>query len=366
MTQTLASIADALGLPVVGDGSLPITGLAEPAAAAPDQLALAMNADYAAALSQGQARAALLWADADWQALGLSGAILPPRPRFSMASLTATLDPGQGYAPGIHPTALVDPTADIGPDVAIGPYSIVGPGARIGARTVIGPQCHIGWQAQLGPDGLLHSQVTVGARVRIGARFVAQPGARVSCDGVSVVTPEPSDAERARAAVAGDAEPGASGPQAWARIHSLGAVQIGDDVEIGANSTIDRGTVRDTVIGTGCKIDNLVQIGHNVVAGDNVLFCAQAAVAGSAVIGDGVVLGGKAGVSDNITIGARAVLGGASIVLSNVPEGRVMLGYPAMKIDNHIESYKALRRLPRALRDVAALKKAVPKPDGND
>jgi UDP-3-O-[3-hydroxymyristoyl] glucosamine N-acyltransferase len=366
MPHTIAEIAAALGLMHEGDGTLQVTGLAEPATARPDELALAMTPDYAAALKDGGARAALLWQDADWRALGLGAAILPPRPRFTLAALSARLDPGQGYAPGIHAGACVDPSAEIGADVAIGPFTVVDPGARIGAGSVIGPHCHIGRDARIGEDALIHSHVTISARVAIGARFVAQPGARIGGDGFSFVTPEPSDAERARAALAGASAADGKEIQPWARIHSLGAVRIGDDVEIGANSTIDRGTVRDTILGDGCKLDNLVQIGHNVVAGRHVLFCAQAAVAGSAVIGDGVVLGGKSGVSDNITVGDRVVLGGASIVLTNIPSGRVMLGYPAMKIENHIESYKALRRLPRALRDLAALKKAVSKLGGND
>lgn len=366
MAFTLAEIAAAIGQSCAGDGSIRITHAAEPATAGPEALALASTPEYAAGLAQGSARAALLWSGADWRALGLAGAILPDRPRYAMAALTATLDPGQGYAPGIHPTAIIDPSAQIGADAAIGPYCVIGPGARIGAGSVLGPHVVVGSDARIGPGAVIHPHVSIGARVCIGARLVAQPGAQIGGDGFSFVTPEPSDAERARAAIAGEAGAGAAAVQPWARIHSLGAVQLGDDVEVGANATIDRGTVRDTALGDGCKLDNLVQIGHNVIAGRHCLFCAQAAVAGSAVIGDGVVLGGKSGVSDNITVGDRAVLGGASVVLSNVPAGRVMLGYPATKIDSHIESYKALRRLPRALRDIASLKKAVSNRDRSD
>ena len=149
--------------------------------------------------------------------------------------------------------------------------------------------------------------------------------------------------------------------QAWARIHSLGGVEIGDDVEVGANSTIDQGSVRATRVGSGTKIDNLVQVGHNVVIGTDCLLCAQAAVAGSTVIGNNCVLGGKSGVADNIKIGDNVVIGAASAVLSNVPAGRAMLGYPAVKMDTHVETYKALRRLPRLLREFAELKKTVSK-----
>ncbi len=363
MTHRISDIAAALGLAARGDASLTVSGLAEPASARADELALAMRPDYAEGLAAGQARAAMLWADADWQSFGLKAAILAPRPRFAMAGLSAMMDPGAGYAPGIHPTAVVDPEAELGRDVSVGPLAVISKGARIGAGSVIGPHCFIGWDAEIGADALLHAGVRIGARVRIAERFIAHPGAAVGADGFSFVTPEPSGVEKARASLGAE---GTTKAQSWARIHSLGSVEIGSDVELGANSCIDRGTVRDTRVGDGCKFDNLVQIGHNVVIGRDCLICAQVGVAGSSRIGDNVVLGGQSGVSDNLVIGDRAILGGASVVLSNVPAGRMMLGYPAVKMDTHVESYKGLRRLPRLFRDVAALKKAVSKLTGND
>jgi UDP-3-O-[3-hydroxymyristoyl] glucosamine N-acyltransferase len=273
------------------------------------------------------------------------------------------MDPGQGYEGGVHPSAVVDADARLGAGVSIGPLAVVGAGAEIGDGTVLGPQVQVGVEAVIGPQSLLHAGVRIGARVRMGARFIAQPGAVVGADGFSFVTPEPSGVEAARASLG---EEGTEAAQSWARIHSLGSVRIGDDVELGANSCIDRGTVRDTVVGDGCKFDNLVQIGHNVIIGRDCLICAQVGVAGSSRIGNNVVLGGQSGVSDNLVVGDRAILGGASVVLSNVPAGRVMLGYPAVKMDNHIETYKGLRRLSRLFRDVAELKKAVSKRDGND
>ena len=136
----------------------------------------------------------------------------------------------------------------------------------------------------------------------------------------------------------------------------MGSVQIGDDVEVGANSCIDRGTIRNTSIGHGCKFDNLVQIGHNVKIGNNCLICAQVGIAGSTTLGKNVVLGGQTGVSDNLFVGDNAITGGATKVLANIPAGRVMLGYPAMKMETQLNIYKTLRRLPRLLRDVKKLK----------
>ncbi|MDA7424628.1 UDP-3-O-(3-hydroxymyristoyl)glucosamine N-acyltransferase [Thalassococcus lentus] len=365
MPHTLSEIAASLGLEVQGDGSLLIDAVAEPAQAGSHDLALAMKPEFAQGLKDGSAQAAMMWTGADWQAHGLKGAILATRPRYAMAGLSAMMDQGQGYAKEIHPSAVIDPTARIGSDVSIGPLTFIGPNAVIADGCVIGPQVHIGWNAQIGAQSILHAGVKIGAGVRIGQRFIAQPGAVVGADGFSFVTPEPSAVEKARASL-GDEGTDEETAQSWARIHSLGGVRIGDDVELGAGSCIDRGTVRDTQVGHGCKFDNLVQIGHNVVIGNDCLICAQVGVAGSTRIGNNVVLGGQSGVSDNLVVGDRAILGGASVVLSNVPAGRVMLGYPAIKMDNHVESYKGLRRLPRLFRDVAALKKAVSKLNGND
>jgi UDP-3-O-[3-hydroxymyristoyl] glucosamine N-acyltransferase len=171
-------------------------------------------------------------------------------------------------------------------------------------------------------------------------------------DGFSFVTAEASNVEKARETLGEGAMTAPADPR-WHRIHSLGGVVIGDDVEVGANSCVDAGTIRPTRVGSGTKIDSLVQVGHNVIIGAHCLLCAQAGVAGSTVLGNRVVVGGKAGVADNLKIGDDVVLGGGSVVLSNVPAGRVMMGYPATKMATHIEGYKALRRLPRILRDFA-------------
>ncbi|WP_299657863.1 UDP-3-O-(3-hydroxymyristoyl)glucosamine N-acyltransferase [uncultured Tateyamaria sp.] len=363
MGYSLAEIAASLGAEVLGDASLVIEGLAEPAMAGPKDLALASNEKYAEALKDGSAQAALLWPGADFAALGLKGAIVPNRPRYAMAGLTKAMDPGQHWPTGIHASAVVDPSAVLGTNVSVGAFTIVGPGAQIGDNCVIGPQSYIGAHVQLGPDAMIREQVSIGAYAKIGARFRAQPGARLAGDGFSYVTPQKSGVETARESL-GHAS--AQDDQSWVRIHSLGSVLIGDDVEVGPNSCVDSGTIRPTQVGDGTKIDDLVQVAHNVVVGKNCLLCGLVGIAGSTVIGNNVVLGGQVGVSDNISIGDNVVAGGASVILSNVPAGRTILGYPATKMDAQIDSYKALRRLPRALRDIADLKKAVSKPDGSD
>lgn len=365
MDVTLADLAKVIDAELVGDGALVIRGLAEPASAGPHDLALASRPNYAADLPKGQARAALLWAEADVSDFGLEGALLPRRPRFAMAALTRAADPGQRFGAGIHQTALIDPSARVAEGACIGPFTVIGPEVEIATGAVIGPHCSIGAASQLGPNAYLRERVSIGANVRIGANFIAQPGAVIGSDGFSFVTETTSTAEAGRAALDGTAEAEAEA-QPWHRIHSLGAVVIADDVEIGGNACIDNGTIRPTRIGQGTKLDNLVHIGHNVEIGRNCLICGQVGIAGSARIGDQVVLGGQVGVSDNIFVGDGVVAGGGSGILSNVPSGRMILGYPATKLDTHVESYKALRRLPRTLKDIAALKKAVFKPDSND
>jgi UDP-3-O-[3-hydroxymyristoyl] glucosamine N-acyltransferase len=363
MSYTVKQIADALGAQVFGASDIMIDRVAEPASAGPSDLALAMGEKYAADLSQGQAKAAMLWDGADWEALGLKAAIIAPRPRFAMSGLSEMMDPGQGFGTGIHPSAVIDPSAKIGENTHIGPLTVIGAGVTIGDNCSIGPQCFIGTDSLIGEGSALREAVTIGARVRIGARFIAQPGVRIGGDGFSFVTPEPSGVEQVRKTLGDQGELKA---QSWSRIHSLGGVQIGDDVEIGANTCIDRGSIRDTIIGNGVKFDNLTQIGHNVTIGDDSLICGLVGVAGSTIVGRNVVLGGQTGISDNLTIGDNVITGGGTKVLTSIPAGRVMMGYPAVKMDTHIDGYKSIRRLPRLFRDVAALQKAVFKGKDSD
>ncbi|MBF9033425.1 UDP-3-O-(3-hydroxymyristoyl)glucosamine N-acyltransferase [Rhodobacterales bacterium HKCCE2091] len=364
MAYSIADIAAALGAEALGDGSITVTGAAEPAAAGPGDLALAMKPEYADGLAKGGARAALIADGMDWKALGLEAAIIAPRPRYAMSGLTRMLDPGPAIAPGIHPTAVVDRSAEIGIGAAIGPFVVIGAGVAIGTNARIGPHATIAEGARIGHDALIHAGVRIGARVRIGDRVILQPGAVIGGDGFSFVTPEKSQVETARESLG--RQDGAQAPQSWTRIHSLGSVRIGDDVEIGANSAIDRGTVADTEIGDGTKLDNLVHIGHNVRIGRDCLICGQVGMAGSARVGDRVVLAGQCGVSDNIVIGDDVIGAGATKIFSNVPPGRMLMGMPAVKMETHVEMYKALRRLPRLAATVEALKKAVSKDGQTD
>ncbi|MBF9047313.1 UDP-3-O-(3-hydroxymyristoyl)glucosamine N-acyltransferase [Rhodobacterales bacterium LSUCC0031] len=359
--QSIQQIAAALGAEVFGDGTIRVTGLAEPAQAGPDDLAMAMRPAYAADLAKGHARAALIVADIDWRALGLAAAIVVARPRLAMACVTQAMDHGPLIAPGIHPSAVIDASAEIGPGAAIGPFVVIGAGAVIGARARIASHVSFAEGAMIGDDALVMQGARVGARVVIGHRAILQPNCVIGADGFSFVTPQTSQVEKIRQSLGQD--DAAVSPQSWQRIHSLGSVAIGDDVEIGANATIDRGTIADTVIGNGTKLDNMVHVGHNVRIGRDCLLCGQVGIAGSVKIGDRVVLGGQTGVADNLEIGSDVVTGASTIILSTVPPGRALLGYPAVRMESQVEMYKNLRRLPRLAQAVAELKKAVFKSD---
>jgi UDP-3-O-[3-hydroxymyristoyl] glucosamine N-acyltransferase len=354
MGHTIRDIAKALGAEAEGELDLMVRGAAEPAAAGPDQLALAMDPRYGDGIGKGRAVAAVVWPGADWQGMGLRAAIFAPRGRLAMAGLTRLMDPGPAIAKGMHPLAVVDPSATLGAGAAIGPFVVIGASVVIGPGARIASHVSIAEGARIGADALILQGARVGARVTIGDRFICQPGAVIGADGFSFVTSEKSGVEEIRETLGSRAD---IKDQSWTRIHSLGAVTIGDDVEIGANVCIDRGTIRDTSIGSGTKLDNLVHVGHNVQIGRDCLLCGQVGIAGSARIGDRVVMGGQCGVNDNIFVGDDVICGGATKIFTNAPAGRVLLGYPAVKMETHVEIQKALRRLPRLAARVAALEK---------
>lgn len=363
MKFTLAEIADALGAEVQGRADIVLNGVTEPAEAGPDQLALAMDPKYAEGFAEGQARAALLWDGADWQALGLEGAVCLKRGKTAMPLLTRALDPGLGIAPGIHPSAVVDESATIGEGAAIGPLAVIGAGVKIGKNATIGAHVSIGYGTEIGDDVMLHPGARIAHLCQIGHRFTLQSNAVIGGDGFSFVTLDKESAvEKMRGDMAeGDEAGKVEGSAHWARVHSLGGIEIGDDVEVGATSTIDRGTIRATKIGSGTKIDCQVQVGHNAIVGEHVMMCGNVGVSGSAKIGNRVVLGGKVGVSDNIFIGDDVIAGGGTNIYTNVPAGRAVLGSPAVKIETEMAIRRELRRLPRLAQTLRDLQKTVSK-----
>ena len=358
MRYSIEQIAQALGARAQGNADLKVAAPREPSVAGPDDLALAMDKKFADALSNGKARAAVLWDGADWQALGLEAAIFVTRPRFAMAGVTGHFaiprDPGDG----VHQSAIIDPGAQLPADARIGPFVMIDAGVRIGDGAKIFSHVTIATGARIGRNCLIYEGARIGPDVVIGDNVIIHPNAVIGTDGFSFVTPEAGAIDAFKA---GADEIAPQKSQDFARIASLGSVHIGDDVEIGAGATLDRGTIRDTVIGRGSKIDNMVHIGHNVQVGETCLLCGQVGIAGSSQIGDRVVLGGQVGVADHVTIGSDTMVAGKSGVSSNVPPNRVMMGNPAIPMTSNVESYKLYRRLPRLATKVADLQKTVSK-----
>ncbi len=235
---------------------------------------------------------------------------------------------------------------------------MIGRGVKIGVNARIASHVSIAEGSTIGDNALILQGVRICHHVSIGDDFIANPGAVIGGDGFSFVTPEESGVEEIRKTLGQRDE---IREQHWTRIHSLGTVEIAENVEIGANATVDRGTIRATRIGRGTKIDNLVHIGHNVEVGEDCLLCGQVGVAGSSRIGDRVVLAGQVGVSDNIFVGDDVIAGGGTKIFTNAPKGRVLLGSPAMKMETHVEAQKNIRRLGRLFAQVAELRETVTK-----
>lgn len=232
--------------------------------------------------------------------------ITVPAPRTALAVLSRRFD-RRPTPEGVHPRAVIDPEAHLAPDVAVGPGAVISAGASVGAGSAVGAGCFVGEGVQIGKGCRLHAHVTLYDGVTIGERAILHSGCVIGADGFGYA---PSD----RGAL---------------KIHHLGGVRIGDDVEIGANSCVDRGTLTDTVIGDRSKIDNLCQIGHNVHIGTDTLVAGMTGIGGSARIGDRVTLAGYVGVADHVTIHDGATIGARSGVHKDVPAGETWMGAPA-------------------------------------
>jgi len=350
MNYTISEIAKSLGAEFVGDGGFNINSVSEPIDAGSNSLALAMNEKYLSDIKKGEARAAVVARGTDWKSYNLVAVIIIDRPRYAISHITKFLDNSSSFYEGIHPTAVIDDSAIIGKGVSIGAFSVVGAEVKLGDDAQVGAHVVISDGSNIGNKAIIGNGVIIEHNIIIGDNFRSQAGSVIGSDGFSYVTKDESDAEAIRKNL-GKRE--VLRKQAWLRIHSVGSIEIGNEVEIGANVSIDRGTIRNTVIGDRSKLDNLVHIGHNVKIGKDCLICGQVGIAGSATIGDRVILGGQCGVNDNIFVGDDVIAGGATKIFTNAPKGRVLLGYPAVKMDTHISIQKALRRLPKFMKKLS-------------
>jgi UDP-3-O-[3-hydroxymyristoyl] glucosamine N-acyltransferase len=354
-TWTLGAIAQAIGATVVGDATLPIARpLPAGRPAGPQDLVIAFASDPAKLLAGSGARAALI-AEGAPRPEGLAGLLLAARPRVAFARLLQLFEPPPYAPPGVHPSAQVAASAALGEGVSVGPLCVIGADARLGPGCRLLAQVTVGAGTVLGRDCLVHPGVRIGPRVTIGDRVILQPGAVIGADGFSYVTPNPSTIE-----LQGGIEPRVrTRNEPVERLPSLGTVILGDEVEVGANSTIDRATLGATRIGARTKIDNQVQVAHNVTIGEDCLIAGQVGISGSVVIGDRVVLAGQVGVADHRTIGDDAVIAAGGGVANDIPAGEIHLGYPALRKDRKVDEILHIRRLPRMLRDLLDLRQRV-------
>jgi UDP-3-O-[3-hydroxymyristoyl] glucosamine N-acyltransferase len=327
---TLADLAAAVGCPFEGDGSLNIVRVATIEQAGPGDLTFLANLKYAPALAATRASAVIAAPGVDSPCAVIRSA----EPYVSLARAVAALVPAERPPAGVHPQAAVDPAAEVDPSASVGAFAAIGPRARIGARTVLHPHVVVGAGAAIGSDCVVHAHVTIRERCTLGARVVVQNGAVIGSDGYGFAT---------------------ASDGAHLKIPQVGPVIVEDDVEVGANTTIDRPAVGETRIKAGTKIDNLVQIGHGVVLGRNVLLAAQVGIAGSTTIGDSVIFGGQVGVGGHLTIGDGVKAVGQSGITNSVEPGRFVSGYPAIDNMEWRRASAVFRRLPemrKRLRDL--------------
>jgi UDP-3-O-[3-hydroxymyristoyl] glucosamine N-acyltransferase len=329
MRYTLKELARELSLELHGDPSVEVGGVASIASARVSDLVFAE--DEAALQSALTSSAGAVIARAASSASGQNGTkpvLIAKDPKLAFARAAALLVPPPSFGLGVHPTVIVGKNVTLGLGVSVGPYSTVEDGASLGPRTHVAAGCRIGAGVKLGEACIVHANVVMHAGTTIGNRVVIHSGAVLGGEGFGFV----------RDAVTGKFE----------KFPQRGILEIGDDVEIGSNCTIDRGALDATVIGTGTKLDNMVHVGHNVRIGRNVVIAAQTGVSGSSVIEDDVLIGGQVGIADHVTIKSGAVLGAQCGVPSNKViqgGGIVYWGTPARPIKEHLKELATVSRL---------------------
>jgi UDP-3-O-[3-hydroxymyristoyl] glucosamine N-acyltransferase len=331
---TLGRLADALGASLLGDATRVVTGVAPLETAGPEHVSFLTNRKYLRQAEVSRAGAFVVARDVT----DLPGALLQvDHPQQALIALLELFHPEASAPPGAHPAACVAEGARIDRTASVGPLAVVEAGAVIGPRSRVGALSFVGAGAVLGEDVRLHPRVVVLERVRLGNRVIVHSGAVLGADGFGY----------------------AFDGRAHRKIPQVGGLRIEDDVEIGANTAIDRATFGDTVVRRGTKIDNLVQVGHNCDVGEDVILVAQVGIAGSSRVGNRAMLAGQVGIADHVTIGAGAILTAQSGVPSDVPAGEVWGGYPSRPVAETRRIWASESRLPELIKRVRELEKRV-------
>lgn len=326
----LAEIARLISGEVIGDADITITGVAALDEASEGDLAFVEKVDL---LPLGEkSKAAALIAPREVRT-ARKPLIVTEDPKLAFSKVLELFAPGPSIPIGVHPTAVLGKGVHLGEDVAIGPYVVIEDGVRVGDRVVLYPFVFIGREADVGADTLIYPHVFIGERVTIGQRCIIHAGAAVGADGFGYL----------------------HGEEGHRKIPQIGTVVIEDDVEIGANSTVDRATISATRIGSGTKIDDQVHIAHNCVIGRNCVLCGQVGIAGSTTIGDNVILGGQAGVSDHCRVASNITIAAQAGVFGDLTEPGVYSGYPARPHGQQLRIMAMVQKLPELVERVKEL-----------
>ena len=334
MPFSAAEVANHLQGKVIGDQSITLRGFAPAERAQAGDLTFAENEGFFAKAEQSAASAIIVsgeFKSARKTLIQVSDA------RVAFAKALELFFPEPRPPAGVHPTAIIVPTAKVDPTAHVGPHCVVGERGQIGARSVLHGGNHVGADCRLGDDVILFPNVTLYAQTEIGHRVRIHAGAVIGADGYGYVQDKGTHR----------------------KVPQIGNVIIGDDVEIGANTTIDRGALGPTIIGKGTKIDNLVMIAHNVEVGEHSLLVAQVGIAGSTKLGNYVVLAGQVGIAGHLKIGNQVTVAAQSGVMHNIPDGEKWLGAPAQPDKEMKRQFIALRQLPDWIKRIAALEKKV-------
>jgi UDP-3-O-[3-hydroxymyristoyl] glucosamine N-acyltransferase len=328
---TLREVVARLGGEAVGEPPSPLTGVATLDSAGPRHIAFLANPKYRARLAMTKAGAVIV-GPGDRDAVSIPR-IVSDNPYAYYARTVALFHPEPAAAPGIHPFAQVDGGANVDASAQIGPFVVIGPGASIGKGARIGAHCVIGTKVAIGEGSQLHPRVTIYDGCSLGARCIVHSGAVIGADGFGMAR----DAGR------------------WVKIPQVGAVRIGDDVEIGANTTIDRGALDDTVIEEGVKLDNQIQVAHNCVIGAHTVIAGCTGISGSTTIGRNCLIGGGVGIVGHISICDHVTISGMTLVAKSITQpGTYTSGLPMMPHAQWLRNAAHLRRLDRILGRAAA------------
>lgn len=320
---TARAVADLVGGRVVGDDGVLLEAVGPLDRADGRTLSFLGSSRYLRAFQGSQAGAVLLREEHAGEPKGPATRIVVAEPHRAIHVIAARLYPQEEHAPGIHPTAVLGEGVVLGAGVSIGPYAVLGRRVRLGAKAVVGAGAMIGDDVSIGDDAVVDPHVTIYSGCVLGARVLLKSGAVVGGPGFGYT----------------------EGDQGPSRLLHVGGVILEDDVEVGSNTCIDRGSLGDTVVGRGTKLDNLVQVAHNVRIGPRCLIAGQAGIAGSSHLGQGVLVGGGGMISGHLTIGDGARIGGGAGVTSNVPAGEAWSGYPARPHREALRTQATLQRL---------------------